>query len=214
MSRRSSEPDEPATARQAHVFDRQAPAYTRRRRRTDLGQGAEARWRRRLLESASGRVLEVGVGAGANFAFYSAGVAVTAVDLSRAMLAAAEQAARQHGVAATFVHGDIAASHFPDGHFDAIVSTLALCSWPDPLTTLQRLRSWLKPGGTLLALEHGLSVVPPLNLLLYAADPVQHALLGCHAARRPLALIRAAGFRVVRSERHYAGLISLVWAMP
>lgn len=201
-------------SRLARVFDRQAPAYARRRRRTDRGRGVEATWRRRLLQHAQGSVLEVAVGAGANFTFYPPGVTVTAVDLSSAMLAAADHAARQAGVSATLVHDDIAHCQFGVGQFDTIVSTLGLCSWPRPVETLQQLRTWLKPGGTLLAMEHGLSVVPPLNLVLYAMDPVQHALVGCHAARRPLALIHAAGFQAQRVERYYAGLITLVWATP
>lgn len=207
-------PAERRRARLGRVFDRQAPAYARRRERTDAGRGPEVPWRRRLLQDAHGAVLEVAVGAGANFAFYPPDAVVTAVDLSPAMLAAAGRAARRVGLPATFVQADIAEARFPLGHFDAVVTTLGLCSYGEPVRVLQQMRRWLKPTGTLLALEHGLSALPPLNLLLYAIDPLQHALVGCRATRRPLALIRQAGFSVRRVERHYAGLITLVWAAP
>ncbi len=142
------------SARLTRVFDRQAPAYARRRRQTDAGHGREVSWRRRLLEDAHGAVLEVAVGAGANFAFYPADAVVTAVDVSPAMLAAAKPAAEHAHIAPTFIHGDIAHLAFPPGHFDAVVITLGLCSYGDPLRALQQMRTWLKPGGTLLALEH------------------------------------------------------------
>ncbi len=64
MDRRSPSPKDGLNQRLSRVFDRQAPAYARRRRRTDCGRGAEAAWRRRLLEPAQGNVLEVAIGAG------------------------------------------------------------------------------------------------------------------------------------------------------
>ena len=141
------------SARLTRVFDRQAPAYARRRRQTDAGHGREVSWRRRLLE-AHGAVLEVAVGAGANFAFYPADAVVTAADVSPTMLAAAKPAAERAHIAPTFIRGDIAPLAFPAGQFDAVVITLGLCSYGDPLRALQQMRTWLKPGGTLLALEH------------------------------------------------------------
>jgi len=68
-------------------FDKQAAMYDNKRRRLELGA-----YRRRLLHVAEGRVLELGVGAGANFPFYAPDVELTAVDFSPAMLAAAKTA--------------------------------------------------------------------------------------------------------------------------
>ena len=48
------------------TFNRQAKIYEKRRRNT-IGK---EEWRERLLSSTRGEVLEVGVGAGANFPYY------------------------------------------------------------------------------------------------------------------------------------------------
>lgn len=196
-------------SRLVRVFDRQAAAYARRRQRMSP---AESRWRRELVSQAEGQVLEVAVGAGANFCWYRPTTQLTAVDLSPAMLAEAERAAIDAGLTVEFRQGSVSELDFPSASFDAIVSTLGLCSYPEPVATLRRMRRWLKPGGRLLALEHGLSWVPPLNAVLYLTDPLQYALLGCHSTRRPVALIRAAGFHITQQRRHLAGLLTQVWA--
>jgi ubiquinone/menaquinone biosynthesis C-methylase UbiE len=43
-------------------------------------------WRRRLLQEVEGKVLELAVGAGANFPFYPQDVDITAVDFSQQIL--------------------------------------------------------------------------------------------------------------------------------
>ncbi|CAJ1361623.1 unnamed protein product, partial [Effrenium voratum] len=56
--------------------------------RSDEFLAGIGRLRRRLVQRASGDVLEVAVGSGRNFAYYNAGKvsSITAVDFSRAML--------------------------------------------------------------------------------------------------------------------------------
>ncbi|MGV7660190.1 class I SAM-dependent methyltransferase, partial [Mycobacterium kansasii] len=66
-------------------FNKQAAIYERNTRQRRLGE-----WRQRLLEDVEGSVLEVAVGAGANFPFYPRDkVNVTAVDFSPEMLSRA-----------------------------------------------------------------------------------------------------------------------------
>lgn len=42
----------------------------------------------------------------------------------------------------------------PPGAFDAVVSSLVLCSVDDMAESVADLHRWLKPGGTLLFMEH------------------------------------------------------------
>ena len=65
----------------ARKFDRQAKIYRRQNQNNRF-----AAYRRRLLKGISGNVLELAVGAGANFAHYAKDVHVTAVDISGKML--------------------------------------------------------------------------------------------------------------------------------
>ena len=69
------------------IFDKQANIYEKRRK-----DQSQAKWREKLLSSAKGKVLEVAVGAGANFQYYPSGVEVTAVDFSGEMLKKAKAA--------------------------------------------------------------------------------------------------------------------------
>src|SRR5438874_679917 len=70
-----------AAERVREVYERCAPSY-------DLGQWLPervlfGRLRRRLLSRARGKVLEVGIGTGANLPYYSKTCPVVGVDLSR-----------------------------------------------------------------------------------------------------------------------------------
>jgi SAM-dependent methyltransferase len=78
---------------------------------------------------------------------------------------------------------------FPDGHFDAIICCLTLCSVNDPVRAVQEMRRLLKPdGGTLGYVEHE-AVNHESNLQFLAwqqqvLDPLQQALAdNCHLHR-------------------------------
>lgn len=87
--------------------------------------------RRELVSDLSGDVLEIGCGTGTNFAFYDAAARVTATDPNPHMLRRAADAARAAGARVSVEVADAGALPFEDGAFDAVVSTLVLCSVPD-----------------------------------------------------------------------------------
>ncbi|MDO8952490.1 MAG: class I SAM-dependent methyltransferase, partial [Draconibacterium sp.] len=45
-----------------------------------------SRWRKRVISTAKGKVLEVGVGTGKNLPYYSKSARVTGIDISKGML--------------------------------------------------------------------------------------------------------------------------------
>lgn len=111
--------------------------------------------RRRLLRDARGRVLEVGAGTGINLDHYPDGVEdLVLVEPERAMARKLRGRLRQLGRTAEIVEADAAALPFPDDSFDTVVCTLVLCSIVDPRRALDELRRVLRPGGSLLFLEH------------------------------------------------------------
>jgi ubiquinone/menaquinone biosynthesis C-methylase UbiE len=84
------------------IFDKQSAQYASRK------EGAQQQlWRRELLAHAKGRVLELAVGAGANFPFYPSDVKVTATDFSEKMLAEARRTASDYKVDSEFIRADI-----------------------------------------------------------------------------------------------------------
>jgi SAM-dependent methyltransferase len=158
--------------------------------------------RRRLLAGASGRVLEVGGGTGANLAHYPGSVTQLVVlepdaamrDRLLAKVPGASVPVEVHEVG-------IEDAPFADGSFDTIVSTATFCTVADLDAALAAVRRLLTPDGRLLFLEHvrapGLQgvaqrVTAPLWTRVAA---------GCHPDRDTVAAMRTSGFVVTELDR-------------
>ena len=106
----------------------------------------------RLVEGAPGkRALDVGTGTG-QFATYLArdGFAVTAIDLSPAMITTARRLAAAEQLDIDFQTGDAERLPFDDHSFDVVVSRNLLWTLPRPHQALLEWRRVLKPGGRLV----------------------------------------------------------------
>jgi ubiquinone/menaquinone biosynthesis C-methylase UbiE len=193
------------------IWDRYAPRYDREMRfweRVMFAGGRE--W---VCAQATGTTLEVGVGTGLNLPFYPAGVTLTGVDLSPAMLAVARDRAADLGRAVTLREGNAERLSFPDGFFDTVVCTLALCSIPDDRAAIAEMFRLLRPGGRLLLLDH---VAAP-NRLLRAGqrlfEVVTSRIAADYQSRRPLPLLQQAGFDIETSQRSRAGTVERLRAV-
>ncbi|CAN7513859.1 class I SAM-dependent methyltransferase [Paenibacillus sp. LjRoot153] len=190
-------------------FDKQSNLYEKRRKKQ-----SERKWRSTLLGSAKGDVLEIAVGAGANFNFYPKDVKVTAVDFSSEMLSKAKVSAAESGIMATFVQSDIELLSFPENSFDTIVSTLSFCGYDNPIQLLDSLNTFCKPDGQILLLEHGLSSNRWMNRTQKLMEPLFNRLVGCHLDRDIMDILEKSKVRVHRVERYIYNTIHLVWATP
>jgi ubiquinone/menaquinone biosynthesis C-methylase UbiE len=166
-----------------------------------------------VCSRAHGDVLEVAIGTGRNLPFYPAGVSLTGVELSPAMLAVARRRAAGLGVTADLVEGDAQALPFPDSSFDTVVCTLSLCAIPDHQAAIGEMRRVLRPGGRLLLLDHVAGRLWLLRAMQRLAELATVRLAGEHLTRRPLPLLAAAGFRVEAVERLKAGTVERVAAV-
>src|SRR3974390_307006 len=114
-----------------------------------------AEMRRNLIEGASGDVLEIGGGTGANLAYYGAGVeSLTVTEPERPMLKRLERKAREQNSHASILRAPAEDLPFEDASFDTVVSTLVLCAVDDQVRSVRELRRVLRPDGKLLCFEH------------------------------------------------------------
>jgi ubiquinone/menaquinone biosynthesis C-methylase UbiE len=159
-----------------------------------LGEG-----RRRLLAGARGRVLEVGIGTGANLPHYpgSAELDIVGIDPDPAKLTRTREKATSLGLAVDLRPGRAYPLPYPDGSFDAVVFALVLCTVPVQAAALAEARRVLRPGGRLLFLEHVRSAEPRLARWQDRVTPVWRLVGGgCHPNRDTRAAIEAAGFEM------------------
>jgi ubiquinone/menaquinone biosynthesis C-methylase UbiE len=165
-----------------------------------------AKYRSAVVGAARGRVLEIGVGSGLNFAFYGEAVErVFGLDPSPRLLAMARQRAAEVKVPIELLLGSASAIPLADNSVDSIVMTWTLCSIPDAPAALAEMRRVLKADGQLLFVEHGLAPEPAVERWQHRITPVwRHIAGGCHLDRKMDALIRSAGFDLTKLDAAYA----------
>lgn len=171
--------------------------------RMDRAGGEEHR--RRLVEEATGEVLEIGAGTGKNLPLYGAAERVVALEPDPAMRAQARKRAHDAAlgtrVAVEVVEGDAMALPFPDASFDTVVFSLVLCTVPDPGRALSEARRVLRPGGALGFYEHVRATDPRLSRWQDRLErPWRWVGRGCHPNRDTPAAVAEAGFGVVSLE--------------
>ncbi len=197
----SSAVHHPVFARLWSLMSRHEPAAIRRHRDE-------------LLAGLSGRVIEVGAGAGSNFAHYPSTVEeVVAVEPEPYLRERARAAACSTAVRIEVLDGVADRLPAQDSSFDAAVACLVLCTVPDQARALAELRRVLRPGGELRFYEHVLSDRPAVALSQRAVDRVfwPRAFGGCHTARDTPAAIAAAGFDVEDQRRMWVNPVPIAF---
>ncbi|HZR93118.1 MAG TPA: class I SAM-dependent methyltransferase [Gaiellaceae bacterium] len=149
--------------------------------------------RRRLLEPAEGRVLEIGAGTGFNLPYYPEAVSsITLTDALDGMLRRARRRAATVGRQVEAVRAPAEALPFDDGTFDTVVGSLVLCSVSSQQRALAEVRRVLRPGGRYLFLEHVRADDPDLARRQDRWSGVWKTVcFGCHPNRRTLEQIEA-----------------------
>lgn len=193
--------------------------YDKMARWYDLAEGIPEvlgiRWlRKRLLLQASGKVLEIAVGTGKNLPYYPKGCQITGVDISRAMLEIARRRADRIGLNIAFQVMDGEALAFPDQHFNTVVSSLTLCTFPKPKAALREMARVCRTEGRILLLEHGRSNREWLGRWQDRRADRHEERLGCRWNRKPLDLVRQAGLKLISARCTFLGIFHEIEATP
>jgi ubiquinone/menaquinone biosynthesis C-methylase UbiE len=160
----------------------------------DLRQG--------LVADASGSVLEIGGGTGANLLHYDGKVeSLVVTEPEPAMLRRLQRKAREQAPLAKVLRAPAEDLPFEDDSFDTVVSTLVLCGVDDQARALREARRILRPGGRLLFLEHVRSEDPSLARFQDRMNWLNRLVVDCDCNRPTLATIEASGFSVDQLER-------------
>jgi|CXWL01.1.fsa_nt_gi ubiquinone/menaquinone biosynthesis C-methylase UbiE len=153
--------------------------------------------RQELLAGLQGDVLEIGAGTGLNFEHYPQGVRVVAIEPDPHMLKRAQRHLLELG--RTDIDVRLAsAEQLPvdDASFDTVVSTLVLCTVADVPRALTEIRRVLRPGGSLVFVEH-VRGMGTLGRLQDVIRPVWSWMgAGCQVNRRTEDSLVGAGFQV------------------
>jgi ubiquinone/menaquinone biosynthesis C-methylase UbiE len=158
--------------------------------------------RQSLLGGVGGDVLEIGSGTGANLGHYGDGVAtLTLTEPSKPMVRRLQRRANELAPDARVLRVPAEDLPFEDASFDVVVCTLVLCGVDDQPRTLREVHRVLRPGGTLIFMEHVRSEEPKVARLQDRMNRINNIVVHCDCNRPTLDSIRAAGFSIKELER-------------
>jgi len=108
-----------------------------------------------LALTPSDTVLEVGIGTGLNLPLYPPLTRLTGIDLSSDMLDKAVERVQNLAMPnVTLKVMDATSLDFADNEFDKALATYTISAVPDPVAVLREMRRVVKPGGTIVILNH------------------------------------------------------------
>jgi ubiquinone/menaquinone biosynthesis C-methylase UbiE len=162
-------------------------------------------YRERVVGSAQGRVLEIGMGSGLNLPFYRAHVdEILGLEPSPQLIAMAKGTLPMSLIPATLIEGSAESIPLDDNSIDTVVTTWTLCTIPNAAKALGEMHRVLKAGGCLLFVEHGLAPDVTVRKWQNFLTPAWKCVAGgCHLNRPIASMIEGAGFRLDRLETGY-----------
>lgn len=165
-----------------------------------------------LLAQASGSVLEIGAGDGANLPHYPSGTHVTALEPNPHMIDYLKKNMARLSLIIDTIIAPAEKIPFPDDHFDTVVSIHVLCSVNNPDQVLAEVKRVLRPGGRFLFLEHVTAEAQtPTYHVQRLINPAWRLVGdGCNLTRDTGEAIRSAGFRTVEVNAYDAGFPKFV----
>jgi ubiquinone/menaquinone biosynthesis C-methylase UbiE len=171
--------------------------------------------RERIVPSARGTVLEIGVGPGVNFIHYDPEKVskLYALEPNPGMVRLAEQHRRLTKLDIEFLALPGERIPLEDGTVDTVVSTFTFCTIPGVVEAIRGVGRVLRPGGRLIFFEHGISPDSRVRRWQERWEPILYRVFqGCHLTRDIPALLTQAGFQIEQMETAYLASFPKSWA--
>ncbi|MDQ3219346.1 MAG: class I SAM-dependent methyltransferase [Acidobacteriota bacterium] len=166
-----------------------------------------SRWRKETLDflPKNAAMLELGAGTGANFEFYPNTKLAISSEISLKMLEIAKTKKKSNRL----IQADAQNLPFSENVFDAAFATLVFCSIPEPEIAFAELKRVIKPGGSIILLEH---VRPPgaLGYLFDLLNLLTVALIDDHFNRRTAEMAKKSGLKIIEIREKAAGAVNLI----
>ncbi|MBN7769031.1 class I SAM-dependent methyltransferase [Marinobacter daepoensis] len=168
--------------------------------------GQVMKLRSQVVPEARGTVLEVGMGSAINLDFYDPSIVerIYGLEPSAGMRRKAQANLQRSGIPVEWL--DLPGEKIPleDNSVDTVLLTFTLCTIPDWHAALLQMKRVLRPGGSLLFLEHGESPDEATRKWQHRITPGWRKLAGgCHLNRQIADLIKEAGFEIQTLENLY-----------
>ncbi len=163
------------------------------------------RWRQELIQDLGGNILEIGAGTGANITYFSkevTGLMLSEPDkgMRKLLTNKAKQSAHDNIRISDCSAEDIDAE---DESFDHVISALVCCSVSSVQQTFSEIKRVLKPGGSLVFIEHvAAEQGTRRHRWQHRLNPFWKRLAGnCHLIRETESEITNAGFEITHIKR-------------
>ena len=101
---------------------------------------------------------------------------------------------------------------FADASFDTVAFSFSLCGVPEVRGALIEALRVLRPGGSLLLVDHVVSTSTPVRVFQRVVEGVTLPLFGEHFTRRPSLAVHELDVEVVTVERRSRGMIERLHA--
>ncbi len=169
-----------------------------------MGSPEIQKLRPEVIKNASGAVLEIGVGAGHNLPLYKNISKLYALEFSPELTERAKQQAHELQFPVEFISASAESIPLPDACLDTVVSTWTFCSIRHPQQALKEISRVLRPNGTFVFIEHGISPRPMIQTFQNILTPVTKYFTGnCHMNRDIEKLIREARFDISSKKQFH-----------
>ena len=162
--------------------------------------------RAKIVPSAFGNVLEVGIGSGLNVSFYDKSKVKSLIGIDPSEEIWKENNVDVQNLSFEFNFIKAFAENIPaeNNSFDSAVVTYALCTIPDLTKAFEELRRVIKPNGKLFFCEHGKAPDKAVERWQNLMNPVWKKFGGgCNLNRDIPEIITSNGFKIKHMESMY-----------